>query len=96
MEWNEESINKMKECGKCGMSYKDIAIIFSLPLAIVRKEFETEQGEIYTYYMQGRLQQELTLRQIIAEAAANGSTPSQNKLFELYKQTDDLHRDLAL
>lgn len=78
----------LESCGGVGFTADQVAAIFELDKQLVREQFSTQSGPIWDRYYKGRMQAELEVRQAILKSAQNGSTPSQNKILDLYDFAD--------
>ena len=84
----------IENCGKVGFSYKELAIILSVPEMEVREQFEQKEGSVYMAWMKGRLQTELDLRTAILREAKDGSSPMLNQMNAILNRTDEEHDKL--
>ncbi len=89
-----EEQNALTICGSVGFSWRQVADIFDLDPATVRRQFASEQGDIYTLYRQGRLQKELEIRQAVLTSALNGSSPAQLQMLEFFAAADEENKTL--
>lgn len=90
----EAELANIENCGKVGFSYKELAIILSVPEMDVREEFEKQQGDLYMAWMKGRLQTELDLRNAILKEAKDGSSPMLTQINTILQRTDEEHNKL--
>ena len=93
-ELTEAEMANIENCGKVGFSYKELAIILSVPEMEVREQFEQKEGSVYMAWMKGRLQTELDLRNAILREAKNGSSPMLNQMNAILNRTDEEHDKL--
>lgn len=89
-----EEQNALTICGSVGFSWRQVADIFDLDPALVRRQFADEQGDIYRTYHQGRLQKELEIRQAVLTSALNGSSPAQLQMLEFFTLADEENHSL--
>lgn len=93
-ELTEAEVANIEKCGKVGLSYKELAVILSVPEMDVREQFEQKEGSVYMAWMKGRLQTELDLRNAILREAKDGSSPMLNQMKTILQQTDEEHDKL--
>lgn len=93
-ELTEAEVANIENCGKVGFSYKELAIILSVPEMDVREQFEQKEGSVYMAWMKGRLQTELDLRNAILREAKDGSSPMLNQMKTILQKTDEEHDKL--
>lgn len=93
-ELTEKDRNEIVECGRVAFSYREVAYHLGIPVAEVRDQFLHEKGEIWENWIQGRMQVELEIRQVVMTGAKNGSTPLLDKMLELFKKTERVHNEL--
>lgn len=89
-----EETNALAICGSVGFSWRQVADIFDLDPATVRRQFTNQQGDIYKTYLQGRLQKELEIRQAVLTSALNGSSPAQLQMLEFFSSADEENKTL--
>jgi hypothetical protein len=89
-----EETNALAICGSVGFSWRQVADIFDLDPATVRRQFTNQQGDIYKTYLQGRLQKELEIRQAVLTSALNGSSPAQLQMLEFFAAADEENKTL--
>ena len=85
----DEVKQSIESFGRLGFTIDELAIAFDLDIAQVRKEFADESGEIYMLYKKGRITAEVEIRETLLQSACNGSTPSLQRMVEIYKQADE-------
>lgn len=90
----EAELANIENCGKVGFSYKELAIILSVPEMDIREEFEKQRGDLYMAWMKGRLQTELDLRNAILKEAKDGSSPMLTQINTILQRTDEEHNKL--
>lgn len=93
-ELTEAEVANIENCGKVGFSYKELAVILSVPEMDVQEQFEKKEGSVYMAWMKGRLQTELDLRNAILREAKDGSSPMLNQMKNILQQTDEEHDKL--
>lgn len=94
---SEEDIKRIEECGEVAFDYKQVALLVSLDENEVRQQFESERGDIYEAWMRGRLRTELEVRRQMIKTAKTtepGAGKMTEALADLFRRTDDIHRDL--
>lgn len=84
-----DEIENLQKCGAVGFTPEQVALIFGWPIMRVADVFDRKLGTIYETYMQGRLQAELNIRSAVLQSAENGSTPSQQQIYEFYRVADE-------
>lgn len=89
-----EETNALTICGSVGFSWRQVADIFDLDPATVRRQFTNQQGDIYKTYLQGRLQKELEIRQAVLTSALNGSSPAQLQMLQFFSAADEENKNL--
>lgn len=90
----EAELANIENCGKVGFSYRELALVLSIPEMDVREQFEAKDGNVYLAWMKGRLQTELDLRNAILREAKNGSSPMLAQINNILVRTDEEHDKL--
>lgn len=86
MDWStdEKSLEKIKQLSELQFLPDDIAMALDVPdddlrvFKLACRNPDIGNGNIYKAYQQGRLEQEIKIRQAIFLAAKQGSPPAQN------------------
>lgn len=90
----EGELANIENMGSVGFSYKEVALVLSVPEIEVREQFENKKGVIFQAWMKGRLQTELNLRLTMLREAQNGSSPMISKMQSILETTDEEHDKL--
>lgn len=93
-ELTEKDLKEVEQCGRVAFTFREVAYHLGVPVAEVRDQFLHEKGEIWEHWIQGRMQVELEIRQVVMSGAKNGSTPLLDKMLEFFRRTEREHRDL--
>ena len=86
MNLTEEQINTIEEMAELFYSPEEIALNLEVEPEDLSVQVETKVGKIHAAYMRGWLKGDITLRQSIAKAAANGSNPAQQMMLNFQKK----------
>lgn len=94
--FSSDEENNIRSCGAVGFLWQQVAVAFSLDPNFVREQFKYKKGTVYELYMEGRMQNELEIRQAVLQSAKNGSTPAQQQMLEYYSKVDSDINDLIV
>ena len=84
----EKQQNEIREMGRLGFSFKEIALNFGFEIEEVARQFQLEQGGIFQCWIQGNLSAQAEIRKTVLDAALNSSQPAILQMLKYFSQAE--------